>query len=377
MMAYSNIIDDTQHGHAGRIEQIRRLRRNLRRLTSESERAESEGHMLYSMHVYARGHGPPDLALQRGIETFEHARAMGDRRLEFLAAGGLALVHAQLSEPEAANMWLDRAAAAIVAEEGTLPARQLETWRGIVASAAGDAGAMQEHLERALAQRGSAGGRCEVLATLAVEAARHGLERAGSAAEESLRLARELPRSDAQFEAQAHAALAQIALAQGDREKAVEEGLSAAAELERIRQFFSFLFPEMQLLTARALEGVADPVAEKFRAIMGHDLQFVVDETRDDDVRSRWLRSPVIAELIQLVGAGVAVNGGNGHRPDLDERELELLRGVMSGKTNRELGAELGLADEAVSSELRDIFSKLGVSNRSQAAAAAVVEGIS
>jgi class 3 adenylate cyclase/DNA-binding CsgD family transcriptional regulator/tetratricopeptide (TPR) repeat protein len=377
LMAYSNIIDDTQHGHAGRIEQIRRLRRNLRRMTSESERAESEGHMLYSMHVYARGHGPPDLALQRGIETYEQARSMGDRRLEFLAAGGIALVHAQLSEPEAATSWLDRAAAAIVAEQGVLPARQLETWRGIVASSAGNADAMQEHLERALAQRGSAGGRCEVLATLAVEAARHGIERAQSAAEEALRLAQELPRSDAQFQAQAHSALAQIALTRGDGQRAIEEGLNAASELERIRQFFSFLFPEMQLLTARAVAGVEDPVADKFRAIMRHDLQYVVDETRDDDVRSRWLRSPVIAELIELVGAGVAAGDGNGHRADLDERELQLLRGVMSGKTNKELAAQLELADETVSTALRGVFSKLGVTSRSQAAAAAVVEGIS
>ncbi|MFY9586838.1 MAG: BREX system ATP-binding domain-containing protein, partial [Actinomycetota bacterium] len=145
--AYANVIEDTTHGHAGRVEQIRRLRKNLSRMTSQSEIFQSDAYMLYSVHVYARGHGPADLELARGIETYEAARAIGMSNLEFLAAGGVALAYAGLGDIPEADTWLGTAGAAALSSTNALPERQLETWRGRVRAAAGDAAGMRRHLE--------------------------------------------------------------------------------------------------------------------------------------------------------------------------------------------------------------------------------------
>jgi ATP/maltotriose-dependent transcriptional regulator MalT len=51
----------------------------------------------------------------------------------------------------------------------------------------------------------------------------------------------------------------------------------------------------------------------------------------------------------------------------LSERELELLRLVAEGKSNREIALELTLALGTVKSHLHNIFQKLGVSSRTQA----------
>jgi class 3 adenylate cyclase/DNA-binding CsgD family transcriptional regulator/tetratricopeptide (TPR) repeat protein len=389
-MAYGNIIEETPHGHAGRVEQIRRLRRGLRRLTSESERIESEAHMLYSIHVYARCHGPMDLALHRGVETFETARTLGDGQLQFLAAGGVALTYAALGQIDEAEHWIDRAGKAALASSGALPERQLETWRGAVRASAGDAAAMRRHLERALTiatDRGSPAGRCELLALLATESARLGaglgdedlLTRARAWAEDAGRLARGLPKSDAPWEAQAEAALAQVALARGDADAAIEHGLASIAELRRIRQFFAFLFPETRLLAARALDGFEDPRVAEFLALSRRDFVIVAYETRDDDIRARWLRSPVIRELMERVGGADAVHmesSGAVTPAGLTETQVEMLKRVMSGQTDREIAAAMTQTEEAVAEELGRIFAALGAASRGQASAAALAGGI-
>ena len=56
------------------------------------------GQMLYGVHVFARAKVIPDLALSRGAEAYERARAIGDRQLEFLAAGGTALSYLELGD---------------------------------------------------------------------------------------------------------------------------------------------------------------------------------------------------------------------------------------------------------------------------------------
>ena len=54
--------------------------------------------------------------------------------------------------------------------------------------------------------------------------------------------------------------------------------------------------------------------------------------------------------------------------PQLREREMQVLASLILGKTNREIGRELHLADKTVASYVTSIFRKLGVSNRAEAA---------
>jgi DNA-binding NarL/FixJ family response regulator len=59
----------------------------------------------------------------------------------------------------------------------------------------------------------------------------------------------------------------------------------------------------------------------------------------------------------------------------LTERELEVLQLVASGKTNKEIGRVLYISDRTVQAHLSNIFSKLGVVSRTEAAMYAVRKG--
>ena len=60
----------------------------------------------------------------------------------------------------------------------------------------------------------------------------------------------------------------------------------------------------------------------------------------------------------------------------LSERELEILRLIGEGHTNREIGQRLMLSLETIKRYNKQIFSKLGVNNRIQAVAAAKAAGL-
>lgn len=61
---------------------------------------------------------------------------------------------------------------------------------------------------------------------------------------------------------------------------------------------------------------------------------------------------------------------------ELTDRELQVLRGVVDGKTNQEIGLDLGISQKTVEKHLESIFSKMKVSSRVEAAVMAVRQGI-
>ena len=62
--------------------------------------------------------------------------------------------------------------------------------------------------------------------------------------------------------------------------------------------------------------------------------------------------------------------------PDLTERELEVLRLMAAGKSNREIGADLFITEGTVKAHVNNILSKLGVSDRTQAVTTALKRGL-
>jgi DNA-binding NarL/FixJ family response regulator len=64
------------------------------------------------------------------------------------------------------------------------------------------------------------------------------------------------------------------------------------------------------------------------------------------------------------------------HLRGLTARQVEVLRLVAQGHTDRQIAAELGLSEKTVGRHLESIFAKLGVSSRAAAAAAAVRLGL-
>jgi len=59
----------------------------------------------------------------------------------------------------------------------------------------------------------------------------------------------------------------------------------------------------------------------------------------------------------------------------LTDREIEVLRLVPKGLTNKAIGRELGISDRTVQGHLANIFGKLGVGTRTEAVLLAVQQG--
>ena len=57
--------------------------------------------------------------------------------------------------------------------------------------------------------------------------------------------------------------------------------------------------------------------------------------------------------------------------PHLSKRQLEVLHGMAQGKTNSEIGAELGVTERTVKAYAQELFDKLGARNRAGAVAEA------
>ncbi len=63
-------------------------------------------------------------------------------------------------------------------------------------------------------------------------------------------------------------------------------------------------------------------------------------------------------------------------RPDLSARETEVLKLIVQGLSNKQIGFALGIAEYTVKNHVKSVLSKLGVEDRTQAATAAIQRGI-
>ena len=62
---------------------------------------------------------------------------------------------------------------------------------------------------------------------------------------------------------------------------------------------------------------------------------------------------------------------GSVHAPRMSDRQIQILRGMVEGKTNHELATDLGFSVSTIRHETMAIFRELGVSDRKEAAKAA------
>jgi DNA-binding NarL/FixJ family response regulator len=61
---------------------------------------------------------------------------------------------------------------------------------------------------------------------------------------------------------------------------------------------------------------------------------------------------------------------------ELSEREMEVLRLLPSGASNKAIALQLGLSENTIKSHISHIFSKLGVQSRAEAVSSAVQRGL-
>jgi DNA-binding NarL/FixJ family response regulator len=79
-----------------------------------------------------------------------------------------------------------------------------------------------------------------------------------------------------------------------------------------------------------------------------------------------WVSRRVAAKMT------VWMQSENTKEGDLTEREVEVLRLVVAGKTNQEIGFALGISPRTVEKHVDSLYTKLGVSSRVEAAVSAV-----
>ena len=86
----------------------------------------------------------------------------------------------------------------------------------------------------------------------------------------------------------------------------------------------------------------------------------------------------VIQNLFDTMDVGPAGEdtGGRRHSGTLTQRETDILGLLSEGRSNRDISRALFLSEKTVKAHLAAIFRKLGVTNRTQAAMAAVSMGI-
>ena len=382
-MAYINyapvihLISSARH-----LEEIRHVVSRMSTMVTESERAKLELQLLYGVHVYARAKVVPDLMLSRGEEAYRTARMLGDRSVEFLAAGGVALVHAEMGEIEEADAWCEKASSAVASSPTSTRIRQHETWRGIIRAAAGDGDGMRRHFETAIAratEQGRPAARCEVLARLAIEAARLGAATGDDTlfelAERSAASVRELYpmlTGRAPWNAQADAALAEVQLARGN----LEDAVAAAGAALHYMQTSEHEDMQLEILipAARALLAGGPPELQGMvRGFLQIQVTRIAQATADETMRVRWLRGPWGRQLVELAGPMDALHteakpdGAAAPAVQLADDDRALLRLLTQGNTNREMADELGLEEEALATRLARLLTQIGASTRAEA----------
>jgi two-component system NarL family response regulator len=75
----------------------------------------------------------------------------------------------------------------------------------------------------------------------------------------------------------------------------------------------------------------------------------------------------------ETISAKLATRGA---RPQLTDRELDILRLIVLGRCNKEIAAELKIAANTVRNHLSNLMQKLGVRDRTEAATMAIQRGM-
>ncbi|MEJ0087254.1 MAG: response regulator transcription factor [Pseudomonadota bacterium] len=179
--------------------------------------------------------------------------------------------------------------------------------------------------------------------------------------------------------------------AQPDMEFAGEanDGREALEKFRRLR-------PDVTLLDLNMPEMNGLDALHRIRAEFPDARVVVLTTYKGDVLANRALKAGALGYLLKsslrtdMVGAIRAANDGRRYVPaevavalaehmgteDLSPREVEILRHIAAGLSNKEIANELGISDETVKTHLKSVFSKLNVSDRSHAIAIAIERGI-
>ena len=147
---------------------------------------------------------------------------------------------------------------------------------------------------------------------------------------------------------------ARVLLGEGRAPEALEAARAAVRSWDAVGAPYEAA--RSRVIVGRALDGLGDASAARAE----------FDAARD--VFTRLGAEPALADL--------ARTAGDRRSGALTPRELEVLRLVSTGLTNRGIGAKLSLSEKTVARHLANIFGKLGISTRAAATAYAYENGL-
>ena len=179
----------------------------------------------------------------------------------------------------------------------------------------------------------------------------------------------------------------------------VMEGLEVVAEaangVEAIAQFRQHQ-PDITLMDLRMPRMSGVEAIQHIRADFP-EARFIVLTTYDgDEDIYRALKAGARAYLLKgmtredLVTTIRAVHAGKSHIPpaiaerlaermgteELTPREFDVLKEIVNGKSNKEIASELNVSEATVKTHINSLLGKLGVTDRTQAATAAIQRGL-
>lgn len=129
-------------------------------------------------------------------------------------------------------------------------------------------------------------------------------------------------------------------------------------------------FPNARILVLTTFEGEEDIYRAVRRGARGYLLKDAPCERLQETIRA------VAAGQVFLPPEMASRLAERMSRPELTAREREVLTLLAAGKNNQEIGTALHVAESTVKSHVNAILSKLGVSDRTQAALVALQRGL-
>ena len=179
----------------------------------------------------------------------------------------------------------------------------------------------------------------------------------------------------------------------------VVEGMEVVGEaadgVEAIAQYRKHQ-PDITLIDLRLPRMSGVDAIQRIR-MESPNARFIVLTTYDgDEDIYRALKAGAKAYLLkgmttdELIAAIRVVHAGKSHIPqaiaeklaermgveELTPREMYVLEQIVSGKSNKEIADELGVSEATVKTHINSLLGKLGVTDRTQAATAAIRRGI-
>jgi DNA-binding NarL/FixJ family response regulator len=144
--------------------------------------------------------------------------------------------------------------------------------------------------------------------------------------------------------------------------KANENGLELVRRIRLLR-------PDAQVLMVTAGMGTADMVRAVTELNAGIflkteptvELMLAIERTAQGE---RWISSR--ASLALISSQDVPAVSERGGQEQLSLRESRVLRGVLEGQSNKEIGAQLEMTESSVKAVLQKLFERTGVRSRSQ-----------